>query len=144
MTVQVTETRDLGTCLALRRVVFIDEQGVPEADELDGLDDAAVHLLAVQGDRPVGTARILRQGDTGKIGRVCVLPAARGTGVGVALVRAAVDHLAADPAIRRAKLSAQTGALGFYERLGFAAVGTDYMDAGIPHRDMVRPLRLGA
>ncbi len=64
--------------------MFIDEQGVSEADEVDGLDDTAIHLLALSGDRPVGTARILVDGNTGKIGRVYVLRYARGTGVGAA------------------------------------------------------------
>lgn len=141
MSVEVRVTDDLAACLALRRTVFIEEQGVPEADELDDLDGQAVHLLAYVDGVPMGSARLLRSGETGKIGRVCVLASARGTGLGVALMRKALEVLAADPALRRAKLGAQTHALGFYERLGFVAEGPEYLDAGIPHRDMVRPLR---
>jgi ElaA protein len=133
-------TDDLARCLALRRRVFIEEQGVPEADEVDGLDAGAVHLLATDAGRPVGCARLLLRGSTGKIGRVCVLPEMRGRGVGAALVRAAVARLAATPGITEARLGAQTHALGFYQRLGFVATGPEYADAGIPHRDMVRPL----
>lgn len=136
MSVTISETGDIATCRALRRVVFIEEQGVPEADEIDDLDEVAVHLLATKDGRSVGSARLLTQGDTGKIGRVCVLPGARGTGLGAALVRAAVAHFARQDGIRRVKLGAQTHALGFYERLGFAPVGAIYQDAGIPHRDM--------
>ena len=88
----------------------------------------------------MGTARLLLQGDTGKIGRVCVLAEARGADIGAALIRAAVADLAAMPGISRAKLGAQVHALGFYERLGFAAVGPVYMDAGIEHRNMVLEL----
>jgi len=139
--VEVGVTEDLAACLALRRTVFIEEQGVPEADELDDLDGQAVHLLALVGGVPMGSARLLRAGETGKIGRVCVLASARGTGLGVALMEKALAVLAEDPALRRAKLSSQTHALGFYERLGFVAEGAEYLDAGIPHRDMVRPLR---
>ena len=74
----IAVTRDLATCLAIRRKVFIDEQGVSEADEVDGLDPVALHLLAMQDAAPVGTARILVEGAVGKIGRVCVLaPGAR-------------------------------------------------------------------
>ena len=141
MRVEVGVTEDLAACLALRRTVFIEEQGVPEADELDDLDGQAVHLLALVGGVPMGSARLLRAGETGKIGRVCVLASARGTGLGVALMEKALAVLAEDPALRRAKLSSQTHALGFYERLGFVAEGAEYLDAGIPHRDMVRPLR---
>jgi len=140
MTLQITRTDDLATCHALRRVVFIQEQGVPEADELDDLDAQAIHLLAVLDGRPVGSARLLRLGDTGKIGRVCVLAQARGTGLGAALIRAALAEFRAMPGIARVKLGAQTHALGFYEKLGFAAYGAEYDDAGIAHRDMMLAL----
>lgn len=137
----IVETTDLDACRALRRAVFIDEQGVSEADEMDDLDDQALHLLATDGHgRPVGTARLLLTGDTGKIGRVCVLQSARGTGLGAALILAAMDVLRARPGITRAKLGAQTHAIGFYEKLGFTAFGPIYDDAGIPHRDMSRDL----
>ncbi|MDO5705121.1 MAG: GNAT family N-acetyltransferase [Paracoccus sp. (in: a-proteobacteria)] len=137
---KITVTDDLTACHALRRKVFIEEQGVSEAEEMDDLDGQAVHLLAFDGDVPVGTARVLASGDTGKIGRVCVLAQARGTGLGAALIRAALDVLRDMPGITRAKLGAQTHALGFYEKLGFAAYGPIYDDAGIPHRDMMREL----
>ena len=137
MNLRIGLTRDLAACLALRRVVFIGEQGVPEADEIDGRDDAALHLLATLDGVPVGTARLLVAGDTGKIGRVCVLRAHRGTGLGAALIAASLQVLRDQPGLTRAKLSAQTGALGFYEKLGFTARGAVYQDAGIPHQDMV-------
>lgn len=138
---KIARTEDLETCRVLRRSVFIDEQGVSEADEWDGRDGDALHLLAWDGaDRAVGTARILIDDDLGKIGRVCVLQSARGTGLGAALIRAALDELRGCPGVTRAKLGAQCHALGFYEKLGFSAYGPIYDDAGIPHRDMVREL----
>lgn len=136
----IAPTRDIAACRHLRRVVFIEEQGVSEADEIDDKDDEAIHLLATIGGRPVGSARILLMGDTGKIGRVCVLKDARGTGLGAALIRAAVAELRARPGVSRARLGAQTHAIGFYEKLGFTAFGAEYDDAGIPHRDMVLTL----
>ncbi|MFN3723538.1 MAG: GNAT family N-acetyltransferase [Paracoccaceae bacterium] len=138
--IQIATTRDIAACRALRRAVFIQEQGVSEAEELDDKDDDAIHLLATVDGVPMGSARLLLTGDTGKIGRVCVLAQARGTGLGAALMRVAVDELRARPGITYAKLGAQTHALGFYERLGFVAQGPVYDDAGIPHRDMVMTL----
>lgn len=137
MTLEIAETRDIALCRQLRRVVFIEEQGVSEADELDDLDEDAVHLLAVLDGLPVGSARLLTDGDTGKIGRVCVLQPARGAGIGAALIRAAVARFRGMPGIAKVKLGAQVHALGFYAGLGFAPVGEDYLDAGIVHRDMV-------
>ncbi len=137
---KIEVTTDLELCRNLRRTVFIEEQKVPEHEEWDGLDGEAVHLLASQDDRPRGTARILIRGNVGKIGRVCVLAADRGRGVGAALIRAALDCLAGRGDVTQARLSSQTHAIGFYERLGFVAQGPVYDDAGIPHRDMVRDL----
>lgn len=139
MSVQIQETGDIDLCLHLRRVVFIDEQNVPEEEEIDDLDQVSQHLLAYVDDTPVGSARLTIKGDVAKIGRVCVLRDHRGTGIGEALITASLD-LARAKGAAQAKLGAQTHALGFYQRLGFAAVGPVYDDAGIPHRDMVRDL----
>ncbi|WP_430465387.1 GNAT family N-acetyltransferase [Tabrizicola sp.] len=138
--IRIFETRDIATCRALRRTVFIEEQGVSEADEVDDKDDEAIHLLATLNGEPVGSARLLVLGETGKIGRVCVLAQMRGTGLGAKLMQAAVDRFRAVPGVRQVKLGAQTHALGFYERLGFTAVGPEFDDAGIAHRNMVLTL----
>lgn len=140
MTLEIAPSDDLATCHALRRIVFIEEQSVPEAEELDGRDAGALHLLARLDGVPVGCARLLIEGETGKIGRVCVLQDYRGQGIGAALIRAALELLRDQPGVRRAKLGAQLHALAFYERLGFQAEGPDYLDAGIAHRDMARAL----
>ena len=137
---RIEQSDDLAACHALRRTVFIKEQNVPEADEMDDLDGEAIHLLAWQDDVPVGTARLLIRGNIGKIGRVCVLPQARGTGLGAQLIRASMDMLRVQTGVTTAKLGAQTHAIGFYEKLGFVAQGPVYDDAGIPHRDMTREL----
>ena len=140
MTLLIEETRDIALCRDLRRVVFTVEQGVSEADELDDLDDIAVHLLATLAGDAVGSARLLVQGDTGKIGRVCVLQQARGAGIGAALIRAAVARFGQMDGIKKVKLGAQVHALGFYQGLGFVAVGDVYQEAGIAHQDMVLSL----
>ena len=137
MTLTISVTTDIAACRALRRTVFIEEQGVSEADEVDDLDDQAIHILAMQDGVPIGSARLLTQGDTGKVGRVCVLQSARGTGLGAALMQAAVAEFRTMPGIARVKLGAQLHALSFYERLGFTPYGDVFMDAGIAHRDMV-------
>ena len=140
MSLTIAETRDIATCRLLRRVVFIDEQGVSEADERDDLDDIAIHLLAIENDQALGSARLIVQGTTGKIGRVCVLQAARGRGIGAALIHAAVARLQKTPGVAKAKLGAQTHAIAFYQALGFTPVGEVYLDAGIDHQDMIRSL----
>lgn len=140
MKARIAPTTDRQTCLALRHAVFVMEQGVPVSEEADALDDVAVHLLASVDGTPVGTARVITDGATATIGRVCVLPAVRGAGVGVDLIHAALDIARAQPGVTRASLGSQVQAIGFYARLGFVAHGPEYMDAGIAHRHMVRDL----
>ncbi|KEP69185.1 drug:proton antiporter [Thioclava dalianensis] len=131
----IEQVTDFAPCHALRRAVFIEEQGIAEPDEWDDLDVDAIHLLAHEEDTPLGTARLIRVGETGKIGRICVVREARGTGLGAALVRESCARLR-EIGCTRAYLSAQCYAIGFYERLGFAAYGAEYDDAGIAHKDM--------
>lgn len=137
MTITIGVTSDIAACRALRRIVFIEEQGVAEADEVDDLDDQAIHILATQDARPIGSARLLTMGNVGKVGRVCVLRDARGAGLGAALMQAAVAQFRTIPGITKVKLGAQLQALSFYERLGFTSYGPVFLDAGIEHRDMV-------
>ena len=134
--IRIDETRDLAHPFEIRRIVFVEGQGVPVEEEQDEHDATALHLLAFDRDRPVGTARILLADGYGKIGRVAVLEEARGKGIGAALIRAAVERLRAEAGIREARLGAQIHALAFYERLGFEAHGPVFDDAGIPHRAM--------
>ena len=121
----------------VRESVFIHEQAVPKELEWDGLDPRCAHALAWndQGDA-IGTARMQANGT---IGRMAVLKDCRGLGVGRALLEALLD-LAGKQRLERVALSAQTHAIGFYERAGFHVVGEPFMDAGIPHRKMVKEL----
>ena len=129
--------RDATRLGAVRRAVFIDEQGVPEALEWDEHDAVSVHFLAVADDgTPIGCARLLPDGH---VGRMAVLQAWRGRGVGRALL-AAVLATAQARGHRTLRLSAQTHAAGFYARAGFAALGPKYEEAGIPHVAMQKPL----
>lgn len=140
MSLLIERSEDLSTILALRHEVFVVEQNVPLAEEQDGLDPDAVHFLASIEGVPVGTCRILIKGDTGKIGRICVVKPHRGGGCGASLVRSALAFLTTVPDVQRAVLGSQEHAIGFYTRLGFTAFGPIYMDAGIPHRDMERAI----
>jgi ElaA protein len=133
--VTVERVTDLETPLAIRAEVFIAEQGVSLADEIDGRDPDCLHWLARVDGRAVGTLRVGTMGPVANIQRVAVLRDARGAGVGAALMRAVLDELRA-MGVETATLGAQTDAMAFYERLGFAAHGPVYDDAGIPHRDM--------
>ena len=150
-TVRVAEeSADREACFAVRKDVFVAEQGVPEDIEYDAHDAGAVHVLAMGEDGiPLGTGRLLHGeaaaakngGDpaVGSLGRLAVTPGARGLGVGAALVRA-IEEAARARGLTAVDLHAQTHALGFYERLGYEAYGPEFPDAGMPHRAMRRVL----
>ena len=127
-------------CFAVRRAVFIEEQAIPEAEEWDAEDATCLHLLAEDDTGPMGCARLIARGSTAKIGRVAVMPRARGTGLGRRIMEVALDEARA-AGFTEALLEAQVGVIGFYERLGFVAEGAEYDDgSGILHRVMRRPL----
>ena len=151
------DAADRAAAYVVRADVFVTEQGVPPDLELDELDQAADHFVAYDGDggvdggaRAVGAGRLVVEdpgfegadpalGPVGHLGRLAVRPETRGTGLGVDLVRA-IEARAAERGLRVVALSAQTHALGFYERLGYTAYGPEFDDAGLPHRWMSRTL----
>lgn len=120
----------------IRQQVFIDEQKVPPELEWDDTDEIADHYLAVDSaNRPVATARMFSAlEETGYIGRMAVLPEARGKGVGEALLKHLIGEAAGS--YQELRLSAQQHAIGFYQRCGFHVCSDPYDDAGIPHLDM--------
>ena len=116
----------------IRRAVFIDEQGISEADEYDGTDHACVHLVAYENDRPIATGRIMLSGDDYIIGRVAVLKSHRGQRLGLGIMQALIEACC-EMGGERQILHAQTSARGFYEKLGFTPYGEEFDEAGIPH-----------
>lgn len=128
--IQTDWKRDAVRLSAVRRAVFIEEQGVPEAMEWDAADAAAIHFLAEAGDgTATGCARLLTDGH---IGRMAVLPQWRGQGIGRDLLDA-ILLVAKTQGHRHLRLSAQTQAAPFYSAAGFVCEGEPYVEAGIPH-----------
>ena len=119
----------------VRETVFVDEQGVPRDIEIDEHDAASRHVVASDADGgAIGTGRLLV---AGHIGRMAVLADWRGKGVGRALLERLLEE-AAGRKLNQLALHAQTQASGFYRRFGFVEEGPEFMEAGIPHRTMVR------
>jgi putative N-acetyltransferase (TIGR04045 family) len=130
---------DLAGAVEVRRAVFVQEQGVPEELEMDDLDALAVHLAALSGRQVVGTARLYPDGSVWHIGRVAVLAHWRGQGIGQALMRLA-EQVAADRGASKLTLNAQLPVVEFYLRLGYQVVSEPFLEAGIAHRTMDRPV----
>jgi predicted GNAT family N-acyltransferase len=126
---------DRDDLMAVRRRVFVEEQGIPESEEMDEADPACRHALAyTQAGDLAGTGRLA---PSGKIGRIAVFPQYRRAGVGSAVVLHLVNQ-ATELGLPQVYLHSQADSVGFYERLGFRAEGPLFDEVGIPHRCMRR------
>ncbi|HEX6698861.1 MAG TPA: GNAT family N-acetyltransferase [Solirubrobacteraceae bacterium] len=130
---------EIDAALALRYDVFCIEQGVSLEEERDGRDDEALHLVAVDGDEVVATCRLLTEGPEIKLGRMAVAPSHRGRRLAAALLVEA-DARARELGARRIVLASQLSAQAVYERAGYAPYGDVFLDAGIDHVMMGKPL----
>jgi predicted GNAT family N-acyltransferase len=124
---------------ALRREVFVVEQGVPQELEVDADDPIATHLVALHEGRVVGTLRMVRHGRTAKIGRMAVSASSRSKGIGGALMRFAALTAGRD-GVEEIILAAQLPARKFYRRLGYLEEGDAFCDANLPHVRMRKRL----
>jgi predicted GNAT family N-acyltransferase len=131
--------------MRVRETVFVQEQGVPAELELDQHDPFCVHALARdETGRAVGTGRLLPGEAQGArivshVGRMAVLKAWRGRGIGSALLSRLIAA-ARERGDTEIALSAQTHAQAFYRAHGFREEGDEFLEAGIPHRTMRRVL----
>jgi predicted GNAT family N-acyltransferase len=145
--VPVKNEGELLQALAIREVVFIEEQHVPEGIERDAEDAKAYHVLAMQGGHAIGCGRLVElpeppPGETGRwgqVGRMAVLQAERKAGVGRALMHA-LEAEAKRREVTGIVLHSQLYALEFYKKHGYEPFGTVFEEAGIPHIAMRKKL----
>jgi predicted GNAT family N-acyltransferase len=124
---------DLTHLRTIRDLVFVIEQKVPIELERDAIDGNCHHVLALDSEQnPIGTGRLTPEHT---IGRMAVLPAWRGHGVGDALLVQLINK-ARELGWPSVSLHAQISALGFYKKHGFQAYGPVYEEAGIMHQSM--------
>ena len=131
---------DVTLALAIRRRVFVEEQGIPAALDDDGLDDHAQHLLVEFAGAVAATGRLQVDGRLAKLSRIAVEPSQRGTGIG-SFVVAALEHRAMALGCRQATLHPHMYLEGFYRSLGYEVVEGSEIVAGT-HRliEMIKDL----
>ncbi|MFD0829612.1 GNAT family N-acetyltransferase [Neobacillus sp. M.A.Huq-85] len=140
MTVKIVENeKELEDAFSVRRTVFIDEQNVPEEEEIDQHEKEATHFVLYHEGSPIGAGRFRLVDGFGKVERICILKQARGTGAGKAIMNG-IEDFARKKGIQKLKLNSQTHAIPFYGRLGYEVVSEEFMDAGIPHKTMVKKI----
>lgn len=124
---------------AVRRAVFIEEQKVPENLEMDEHENESIHFVGYVGGKPAAAGRLRFLDGYGKLERICVLKNLRGQHYGKDIIRA-MEETIRSRGFHKAKLNAQTHAIGFYQSLGYEVISDEFMDAGIPHVTMVKEL----
>lgn len=128
----------------IREIVFIQEQSVPAELEWDGLDEKAYHVIAeVENDSgeklAIGTARIIINNMQAHIGRMAVLSKWRGQGIGSQILHCCMDecnNISKKNRLEKIVLNAQVYAIEFYQKAGFEISSDEFLDAGIPHKQM--------
>lgn len=139
----VTTDAEREDAFAVRRAVFVEEQGVDETlewDEHDEPDADATHFVAYDDGDVVGAARLREAAPgVGKVERVVVAEDRRGDDWGRRIMDA-VERTAREERFERLVLHAQTRVEGFYESLGYESVGEEFVEADIPHVEMRKSL----
>lgn len=123
--------------VSIRNVVFVQEQNVPEEDEIDAYEKESTHFIATLDGQPAGTGRFRLKGSFIKFERVATLKEFRGKGVASAIMdlmekRAKMKHSDYLPAMH-----AQIDAVPFYDKRGWNPLGAVFDECGIDHQLMV-------
>lgn len=121
--------------MKVRTEVFVKEQGIDYADEIDGTDSSAFeYYVAYKDNKPIGTVRI-RQAEERRfeLGRLAVLKEYRSQGIGFKLMRYVEKMISHKQAPITIELHAQERAVEFYTKLGYHISGERYEEVGIPH-----------
>jgi predicted GNAT family N-acyltransferase len=136
---EVVNDDEVGAALALRERVFCEEQGVSAEADRDGRDREATHIVAIDAGAVIGTCRLLFRSGVARLGRLAVEPERRGDGVAGEILREA-DRIARSAGAEAISLHAQTYAKELYLRDGYRERGPTFVEEGIEHVSMEKPL----
>jgi len=126
--------------LELRKQVFVDEQCISEHLEIDGRDKEALHIVAKDGEKVIGTARVrfIAPGQA-KIERIAIQKSFRGRGIGREIITFLTQELR-NRQVKKVVLHAQYSAIPFYKLCNFEEVGLPFLEDGIKHIKMQKRL----
>ena len=127
--------------VSLRSEVFFVEQriDIPDLDDLDRHPET-LHWWIPDETGCAGYLRTVLLGEpelgaTRSLGRVAVRADRRGEGLARTLVAAVLGRFGGQPIV----IHSQSHVVPLYREFGFEPVGSEYLEAGIPHTRMRRP-----
>jgi predicted GNAT family N-acyltransferase len=136
----VASDGELKAAFEVRRQVFVEEQGISENIELDDHEKEALHMVVKDGEKVVGTARVLfLAANQAKIERMAILKPFRRKGIGSRIITFLNEELR-NRQINQILLHAQYPVVAFYKSCGFKESGSPFWEAGIRHVKMQRLL----
>lgn len=141
-TKKIMNEEELKIAFAIRKDIFVKEQGVPledEFDQYDKLNGDCQHILVHYNEQPVGTGRIRFVDGVGKLERICILESFRKFGLGKNIIKA-LEVIAEEQGASKVKLHGQTHAEGFYKKLGYHTSSDVFIEDGIPHILMLKEI----
>lgn len=134
------DIQELYDVLQLRSEVFVVEQDCVYQD-MDDKDQIALHIMGYKNNKIVAYTRVFKPGDYFKeasIGRVVVRRSERKYGYGLKIMQASIEIIHKNYGVVPIHISAQKYLTKFYSSLGFAIIGEEYLEDGIPHVGMLR------
>ena len=143
LSIDLVETEhDRDAIHVVRNTVFVQEQHVPLAIEIDDFDSSAYHAVARWQGKVIGTGRLVVEPPySGKIGRMAVLTAYRKLGVGGQIL-SFLEFYAENMGIHEITLHAQVYVKDFYKNKGYQEEGLVFLEAGIEHILMRKNLNI--
>ena len=130
---KVVETADeLKKALQVRYKVFTIGQGIDKKLDVDGKDNEALNLIAINNDKVVGTVRFLINGEESILQRLAVLPDYRHQNYASGLINYG-KNLLIEKGIKEVIAHAQVRSLGVYLNNGFKTYGEEFLEVGTPH-----------
>jgi predicted GNAT family N-acyltransferase len=103
----------------MRMEIFVDEQGIPEELDNDGLDPKSIHVLAYTEDgKAAASGRLTIQDENGILSRIAVAKEFRGINLGKGIVKK-LEEVAIEKNVKRLSLSPHAYLEKFYADLGY-------------------------
>jgi predicted GNAT family N-acyltransferase len=108
-------------------------------DELEN-EKSNLHIAAYEDDQMLGCCMLVEEDpQTVRLRQMAVINDLQGKGIGRALMQFA-ENLARDRGYRKITMHARKNALGFYEKMGYRRVGSEFREITIPHFVMEKEL----
>lgn len=126
--------------LALRTDVLRKPLGLHFSEEELQHENDYTHIAAYEDDKLLGCCMLVKKDDgTIRLRQMAVLNNLQGKGVGRALIQFA-ENIARDMGYKKITMHARKQTVGFFEKLDYQVIGSEFVEITIPHYKMEKAL----